>query len=504
MAIERSSSVAVELEGTLLISGGLFPYFLLVALEAGGPLRAGVLLAVYPIVALLGVALSDDDLPLLVMTFVSTAGLTVGDVAAVAKATLPRFFLGELRDSMFRAFARHAACERYVVTRLPTVMVEPFVREYVADGARAVGTELRVVGRRFTGAVTSAPGVATTGDRSLGALVAVLGRDGVVDVGLCSGGGAVNRQPAFMRICKERLVVSTPRKAPETPLPRSEYARPLIFHDGRLVGRPDPLAFLAVVLWLPLGILLAVVRIGIGIFPYGVSLLLAAATGFQIRANLGATAAIGAPERRRGTLYACNHQTLMDPVILSTVVHRKVTAVTYSLSGLSELIAPIPTVRLTRDRGRDRVLMRSVLARGDLAVCPEGTTCREPYLLRFSPLFAEIAGEITPVAVRAGGAMFHGTTVRGYKWMDSFFFLMNPVPWYQVRLLPLVVSSGAGDDDSSSRDVANRVQRVIGEALGFECTALTRREKYQMIAGHDGVDARAGEQSSSRCGGARL
>ncbi|XP_006659799.2 glycerol-3-phosphate acyltransferase RAM2-like [Oryza brachyantha] len=493
----RHTSVAAELEGTLLISGDLFPYFLLVALEAGGPLRAVVLLAVYPLVALLGVALSDDDLPVSVMTFVSTAGLAVADVAAVAKVTLPRFLLGDLRDSAFRAFARHAGGERYVVTRLPTVMVEPFVREYVAEGARVVGTELRVVGRRFTGTAVVSPGVAVAGgDRSLGALVAVLGRDRIVDVGLCSGDGAVNRQPAFMQICQERRVVATPDKAPATPLPRSEYRRPLIFHDGRLVGRPEPLACLAVVMWLPLGVVLAVTRILIGVFPYGVSLLLAAATGFQIRAHLGDAAATGAPPERRlrGTLYACNHQTLMDPVILSTVVHRKVTAVTYSLSGLSELIAPIPTVRLTRDRGRDQQIMQSVLARGDLAVCPEGTTCREPYMLRFSPLFAEIADEVTPVAVRAGGAMFHGTTVRGHKWMDSFFFLMNPSPWYHVRLLPPVSSSsscGGDDGDASSHDVANRVQRVIGDAIGFECTALTRRDKYRMIAGHDGVDARA-------------
>ncbi|EEC82857.1 hypothetical protein OsI_27707 [Oryza sativa Indica Group] len=392
----RHPSVAAELEGTLLISGDLFPYFLLVALEAGGPLRAAVLLAAYPVAALLGVALPDDDLAVRVMTFVSTAGLAVADVAAVARATLPRFFLADLSDAAFRAFARRDAAERYVVTRLPTAMVEPFVREYVAEGARVVGAELRVVGGRFTGAVVN-------GDRSLGALQAVLGRGRrVIDVGLCSGDGAAKRQPAFMKICQERHVVSTPEKAPAAPLPRSEYLRPPIFHDGRL------------------------------------------------------------PLRRVGD------------------------------------IAPIPTVRLTRDRGRDRVIMQSVLAGGDLAVCPEGTTCREPYLLRFSPLFAEIAGEVTPVAVRAGGAMFHGTTVRGYKGMDSFFFLMNPAPWYHLQLLdPVPSSSAAADGDGggdgggeSSRDVANRVQRAIGDALGFECTALTRRDKYRMIAGHDGVDMR--------------
>ncbi|KAL6659497.1 hypothetical protein ACP70R_003537 [Stipagrostis hirtigluma subsp. patula] len=489
----RCTSVATELESTLLISGGLFPYFFLVALEAGGPLRAAVLLAVYPVAAVLGAAFSDD-LPLLAMTFVSTAGLAVRDVEAVARATLPRFFLGDLRGSAFRALARHAGGDRYVVTRLPRLMAEPFVREFVGDGARVVGTELSVVGTRFSGMVAS-PCVAA-GDRTLGALVAVLGRDRIVDVGLCSGAAAGERQPAILQLCQERRVVATPEKAPATPLPRSEYLRPLVFHDGRLVLRPDPLACLAVVLWLPLGVLLSVTRLLLGFLPSGAGLLLAAATGFRMRAQLGGGATTAAQADRRGggggsgTLYACNHQTLMDPVILATVLRRRVTAVTYSLSGFSELIAPIPTVRLTRDRDGDRRIMQSALARGDLVVCPEGTTCREPYLLRFSPLFAEIAGEVvTPAAVRAGGAMFHGSTVRGHKWLDSVFFLMNPAPWYEIRLLAPVATAGGGG--ASSRDVANDVQRVIGDELGFECTGLTRRDKYRMIAGHDGVDARS-------------
>jgi glycerol-3-phosphate acyltransferase len=490
----RCTSVASELEGTLLISGSLFPYFFLVALEAGGPLRALLLLAVYPLVALLGAAFSWDDLPLLAMTFLSTAGLDVGDVTAAARATLPRFFLADLRGSAFRALSRHAGGgERYVVTRLPRLVAEPFVREYLGADVRVVGTELRVVaGKRFSGTMlVASPGVAAAAagaDRSLGALVAVLGSDRVVGVGLYCPGAGGDLQPAFLQACQERRMVSAPEKAAAVPLPRSEYPRPLVFHDGRLVRRPDPLACLAILVWLPLGVLLSVTRLLFGFLPHGAGLLLSAATGFRMRGSLGGAAAAGP---RRGTLFACNHQTLMDPVILATVLRRKVTAVTYSLSSFSELIAPIPTVRLTRDRGRDSRIMQRELARGDLVVCPEGTTCREPYLLRFSPLFAEIADEVTPTAVRAGGAMFHGSTVRGHKWLDSVFFLMNPAPWYEIRILATCSGSGG----ASSLDVANGVQRMIGDELGFECTGLTRRDKYRMIAGHDGVDARSSPSS---------
>ena len=88
--------------------------------------------------------------------------------------------------------------------------------------------------------------------------------------------------------------------------------------------------------------------------------------------------------------------------------------------------------------------------------------------------------------------MFHGSTVRGHKWLDAVFFLMNPAPWYEIRILtPVATCSGSGDGGASSLDLANGVQRVIGDALGFECTGLTRRDKYRMIAGHDGVDARS-------------
>lgn len=270
-------------------------------------------------------------------------------------------------------------------------------------------------------------------------------------------------------------------------LPASLYPKPLIFHDGRLVAKPTPANVLMLILWLPFGIILAATRLAIGLLlPYKLILLCAAATGLRISADVSEQLPVDGKEKGTGgRLYVCSHRTLLDPVMISCSLQRRVMAVTYSLSRLSELISPIPNFRLSRDRVKDGEMMRSLLERGDLVVCPEGTTCREPYLLRFSPLFAEIVDEIVPVAVTVEGvAMFYGTTVRGYKCLDSFFFLMNPMPCYRLKFLKKVRSR---KNSGCHVDVANHVQKLIGGALGFQCTNLTRRDKYRMIAGNDGV-----------------
>ncbi|KAI3953604.1 hypothetical protein MKW92_029458 [Papaver armeniacum] len=457
-------SVLTKLEGTLLIFKSTFPYFMLVALEAGSPLRALLLLLISPLLWFLeSICLENASVHL--MIFIS-----------LLQRLFSSIFLENIQENTYKVFSSCGG-KKYVSSSLPRIMIEPFLHEYLSSDF-VIGTELKTLSGFSLGLVAS-PGHET--------ISKILGDDKKIGLWL-------EMSLKLIHLCFSEQYILPAESS--TCLQRKDYPKPLIFHDGRLVARPTPLDSLAVFLWLPLGVFLAVSRVLIGrIMPYDYGLMVAATTGMKIRAKLPSeeshTSEKHAPYSRcicgscdpgqfgaLNALYVCSHRTLIDPVILSSTLKRNVMAVTYSLSKISEILAPIRTVRLSRDRVKDGDLMKKLLKKSDLVVCPEGTTCREPYLLRFSPLFSEIAESIVPVAVSAEGSMFYGTTVRGYKSLDSFFFLMNPNPHYHLE---------CGTSERSSYEIANLAQKMIGQALGFECTNLTRREKYRILAGNDGI-----------------
>ncbi|KAK1299004.1 Glycerol-3-phosphate acyltransferase 5 [Acorus calamus] len=469
--------VAAELEGTLLRDPDPFPYFMLVAFEASGLIRFALLLLLWPLLRLLRVV-GAREVELRVMTFVAMAGVRVEEIEAVARAVLPKFYVEDVDGGAWGVLGRYEG-RRVVVTECPRLMVEYFAREHLkAD--EVVGAELEI--NRFGYA---------TGFIKMNVHDHVAFKERKPDVGL----GRVESSLSFLQYCKHH------QHPPFATTTDAEDLRPLpvIFHDGRLVRRPTPFTSLLVLLWIPIGVAVAVVRITVGlILPMWV-------IPYTIRMFGGEVIVRGKPPppasaSSAGVLFVCTHRTLMDPVVLSMVLRRSVPAVTYSLSRLSEVLSPIKTIRLSRDRDTDAERIKTELMQGDLVVCPEGTTCREPFLLRFSALFAELTDRIVPVAMNYRVGLFHATTARGWKAMDPIFFFMNPRPIYEVTFLNMLPTEATCSAGKSPHEVANYVQRMLAATLGFECTNFTRRDKYRVLAGNDGTVLVAGAMAAVRGG----
>ncbi|XP_010921417.2 probable glycerol-3-phosphate acyltransferase 3 [Elaeis guineensis] len=473
LSMELSEQTLVfDVEGGLLRSSSTFPYFMLMALEGGSFLRGLTLLILCPLLCCLS---HEVGLRLMVMVCffgIRKEGLRVG------KAVLPKFFLEDVGLEGFEVLRRGR--RRVCCTSMPRIMVEGFLKDYLGVEV-VIGRELKDFGGYYTGLMEE------EGKVELETKV-LFGEEDTGGSALGFESCTSSSQHHLFSHCKEVHLVTEAEKRSWHVLPREQYLKPLVFHDGRLAFRPTPMNTLFMLLWLPLGVPLSILRCLVFFFlPYRISIPIEAFSGIRCRILAPPTSNTERQPSGRGHLYVCNHRTLLDPVFISAALNKIVTAVTYSVSPISEALSPIRTARLTRNKEEDKRKMERLLNQGDLVVCPEGTTCREPYLLRFSPLFTELAEEIIPVALVTKVSMFYGTTAAGFKFLDTFYFLANPCPGYDIEFLKKIPTHSVGGKSSSGYEVANHVQRMLGSALGYECTNFTRKEKYRLLAGNDGI-----------------
>ncbi|XP_022151068.1 probable glycerol-3-phosphate acyltransferase 8 [Momordica charantia] len=185
------------MDGTLLRGRSSFPYFAVMAFELGGILRLLVLVLAAPLVGLLYYFVSESA-GIQILIFVAFCGVRVSRIESVARAVLPKFYSTDLHSESWRVFS--ACGRRCVLTANPTVMVEPFLKDFLGVDL-VLGTEISVTeSGRATGLV-GRTGV-LVGRRKADALKNAFG-DVSPEIGL---GDRLTDLP-FMSLCKEGYMV---------------------------------------------------------------------------------------------------------------------------------------------------------------------------------------------------------------------------------------------------------------------------------------------------------
>lgn len=133
-----------NMEGSLLkSSSSLFPYFMLVAFEAGSPVRAFLLLFLYPFLCLVSQGVS-----LKIMVMVCFFGIKKERFSVIGSGVLPKFMMEDVGEEGYEVLRRGG--KRVAVSDLPQVMVETFLKDYL-EIEFVVGRDLRVFCGYFVG-----------------------------------------------------------------------------------------------------------------------------------------------------------------------------------------------------------------------------------------------------------------------------------------------------------------------------------------------------------------
>ncbi|CAA7034377.1 unnamed protein product [Microthlaspi erraticum] len=231
--------------------------------------------------------------------------------------------------------------------------------------------------------------------------------------------------------------------------------KPVIFYDGRFVKRPKPVVALLTLLWIPFGIIVAAIRMSlIFLLPLRAMSYVNPILGIQVTAK-------GKPPqpptaRDSSLLFVGNHRTLLDGFALSHALGRTMPSITFTRAWFPRILSAVPIVRITRkSRNIDAEIIKQALSEGDLTIYPEGVVLQESGLFR--------------------------ATARSSNGLDLIFEFMNPRIVFEITFLKQLPIEDTCSSGKSPYDVANHVQRIIADTLGFECTNLTKKDKYKYL-----------------------
>ncbi|KAK2997140.1 hypothetical protein RJ639_024820 [Escallonia herrerae] len=213
-----------NVEGALLKSSSTFPYFMLVAFEAGSIIRAFFLFILYPFLCLL-----SQEVSLKIMVMVCFFGIKK-ESFRVGTAVLPKFFLEDVGAEGFEVLSKGG--RKVGVSDLPRVMVESFLKDYLEIDF-VVGRELKVCCGYYVGLMEEKTSIDDH-------LEEIFDQDEKMCCDLIGIISSSNKSVDHLWFshCKEIYLVSKEDKSMWHLLARDRYPKPLIFHDGRLAFRP--------------------------------------------------------------------------------------------------------------------------------------------------------------------------------------------------------------------------------------------------------------------------
>ncbi|KAL8227913.1 hypothetical protein R6Q57_015497 [Mikania cordata] len=235
-------SIAADLDGTLLKGRLSFPYYMLVAIDAGSLLRGLILLLFLPIISVIYIFVSEH-LAGKMLIFITFAGIKIRNIEVASRTVLPRFYAADVRRDSFEVF--NSCQKKVIVTANPIVMVNTFSTEFLG-AEKVIGTEIEVDQRtkRATGFVME-PGV-LIGEWKKLAVMKEFGDD-LPDIGI----GDRESDHDFMSVCKKGYMVPKDRFA--TLISPQRLRSQSFFQDGYL---ERPSSYIVDYIWLPLRFLL--------------------------------------------------------------------------------------------------------------------------------------------------------------------------------------------------------------------------------------------------------